>query len=113
MDLFNYINENNLTDYNQSKFHTSYEEDELYPLIFVFYGTVIFFGVLGNASLFVTIYLQPSSRLRNPLLVALCFADLLVSGVSAPLTLFKITLNKEPVIISELGCKTIYLMQVK
>lgn len=112
MDFLDFYNPNNSTlSYNNEFNSTDTVED--FPLIFILYGFVIFFGVLGNAALFVTIYFQPSGRLRNPILVALCLADLLVSGISAPLTLFKITLNREPLFISELGCKIIYLMQVR
>lgn len=104
-DYFNY------TDANHSDILTDDEENS-FSFIFIIYGVVIFFGVLGNASLFITIYIQPSGRPKNPLLAALCMADLLVVGISAPLTLFKITLKHHPWFITETGCKAIYLLQV-
>lgn len=71
-------------------------------------------GVFGNASLIMSLYTQSSARLRNPLLVGLCVADLMVTGVSAPLTivtLIMITQN-EWIHSSVFTCKSIYFMQV-
>ncbi|XP_059612764.1 D(4) dopamine receptor [Phlebotomus argentipes] len=67
------------------------------------YCTVIFVGVFGNASLVVT--LCAHGRLRNPLLVALCVADLIVSGVAAPLTVVSMAFNYSTWSLPPAACK--------
>ncbi|XP_055681629.1 leukotriene B4 receptor 1 [Lutzomyia longipalpis] len=69
------------------------------------YCTVIFVGVFGNASLVVTLCAQ--GRLRNPLLVALCVADLIVSGVAAPLTVVSMAFNYSTWSLPPAACKAI------
>lgn len=71
-------------------------------------------GIFGNASLIISLYTQSSARLRNPLLVGLCVADLMVAGVSAPLsivTLIMLTHN-EWIHSSAVTCKSLHFMQV-
>lgn len=55
-------------------------------LLAVSYGLVVFGGVVGNSTLVLTLCSASSVRLRNPLLLAVCIADLLVTGISAPVT---------------------------
>lgn len=81
-------------------------------LLFVLYCIVVLGGIFGNASLIVTLFTQSSARLRNPLLVALCLADLMVTGVSAPLTVIALILDARKTITSTLICKLIHFMQV-
>jgi hypothetical protein len=81
-------------------------------ILLTLYGIVVFAGIFGNASLIITLFSQPSGRLRNPLLVALCLADLLVSGVSAPITIVMLVLAHKTWTFSSIGCKAIHYMQV-
>lgn len=85
---------------------------EILIILVACYGIVIFGGVLGNSGLAVSLCFQQSGRIRNPLLVAQCLADLLVSGVSAPLTIILFSFTLKPWTLSLIGCKTIYFMQV-
>lgn len=81
-------------------------------LLIVLYCLVVLGGIFGNASLIVTLFTQSSARLRNPLLVALCLADLLVTGVAAPLTVIALILDARKLINSTLICKLIHFAQV-
>lgn len=81
-------------------------------LLIMLYAVIVIGGVFGNASLIITLYTQSSARLRNPLLVALCLADLMVTGVSAPLTIVTLMLMARNAITSTIVCKLIYFMQV-
>lgn len=81
-------------------------------LLITLYCIVVLGGVFGNASLIITLYTQSSARLRNPLLVALCLADLMVTGVAAPLTIVTLILVTRKTTITELLCKSILFMQV-
>lgn len=81
-------------------------------LMFIVYFVVIVAGVFGNASLVLTICTQTSARFRNPLLVALCVADLMVTAVSAPLTILIMVMTQQRWSVASLGCKAIYFMQV-
>lgn len=83
-------------------------------LLIILYCIVVFGGIFGNASLVITLYTQSSTRLRNPLLVALCFADLMVTGVAAPLTVVSLVLmvRRSWSHSSVYACKSIYFMQV-
>lgn len=82
-------------------------------LLIILYCIVVFGGVFGNASLVITLCTQTSTRFRNPLLVALCVADLMVTGVSAPLTIVALAItNHTSWTVAGLTCKTIYFMQV-
>lgn len=83
-------------------------------LLIVLYCIVVFGGIFGNASLVLTLYTQTSTRLRNPLLVALCLADLMVTGVAAPLTVVTLVLmvKRSWTFSSVYACKSIYFLQV-
>lgn len=83
-------------------------------VLIAFYCVVVFGGIFGNASLVITLYTQSSARLRNPLLVALCLADLMVSSVAAPLTIVTIFfgMHKTWSHSSDYACKSIHFMQV-
>lgn len=81
-------------------------------LLIVLYCIVVLGGIFGNASLIVTLFTQSSARLRNPLLVALCLADLMVTGVSAPLTVVALILDARKTITSTFICKLMHFMQV-
>lgn len=81
-------------------------------LLIVLYCVVVLGGIFGNASLIVTLFTQSSARLRNPLLVALCLADLIVSGVAAPLTVVALILDAHKTITSTIICKLIHFAQV-
>lgn len=82
-------------------------------LLVLLYAIVIGSGVFGNASLLLTICTQTSARFRNPLLVALCVADLMVASVAAPLTLLAMMAVQQRWSLSPLECKSIYFMQVR
>lgn len=81
-------------------------------LLIILYCVVVLGGIFGNASLIVTLFTQSSARLRNPLLVALCLADLMVTGVAAPLTIVALVLDARNAITSILICKLIHFVQV-
>lgn len=82
-------------------------------LLIVLYVIIILGGIFGNASLIVTLYTQSSARLRNPLLVALCMADLMVTGISAPISVITLILTtKGSFSLSTLICGLISFMQV-
>lgn len=83
-------------------------------LLIILYCIVVFGGIFGNVSLVIGLYTQSSSRLRNPLLVALCLADLMVTGIAAPLTVVSLVLmvRQSWTYSSVYVCKTIYFMQV-
>lgn len=81
-------------------------------LLTLLYTLVIGGGVFGNASLLLTVLTQTSARFRNPLLVALCVADLMVAAVAAPLTLFALLAMQQRWSLSTFQCKSIYFMQV-
>lgn len=81
-------------------------------LLIILYCVVVLGGIFGNASLIVTLFTQSSARLRNPLLVALCLADLIVSGVAAPLTVVALILDAHKTITSTIICKLIHFAQV-
>jgi hypothetical protein len=51
--------------------------------LIILYGIVVFSGVCGNTTLLVSLCSQSTTRVKNPLLLALCSADLLVTLVSA------------------------------
>lgn len=81
-------------------------------VLIILYSFVIFGGILGNIALIVTLCSQPSGRLRNPLLVALCLADLLVAGVSAPLAIVALAFTQNTWNLPIFSCKAIHFMQV-
>ncbi|XP_058981087.1 uncharacterized protein LOC101897900 [Musca domestica] len=75
------------------------------------YGLVVFGGVLGNATLLLTLCSASSVRLRNPLLLAVCIADLLVTGISAPVTLLNLAMNRKTRTLPLQLCKVIDFIQ--
>lgn len=81
-------------------------------LLVILYSIVVFGGVVGNTSLVINLCTQTSVRFRNPLLVALCLADLLVTGVSAPLTVIALFMTHQTWTVASFSCKAIYFMQV-
>lgn len=82
-------------------------------LLIVLYVIIILGGVFGNASLIVTLYTQSSAHIRNPLLVALCLADLMVSGISAPITVITVILIAKRIFSSTTFiCRLICFVQV-
>lgn len=86
-------------------------------LLATLYCIVVFGGVFGNASLIITLYTQSSARLRNPLLVAVCVADLLVSGIAAPISIVTIAMllhqnNGSRSTPSVFACKSTHFLQV-
>lgn len=94
-------------------YHTaSWFESGPVVLLVILYCIVVFGGVFGNASLVITLCTQTPTRFRNPLLVALCLADLMVSGVSAPLTIVALALANQTWSLTVTSCKIIYFMQV-
>lgn len=104
--------------YNRSEddlpvYHTAnWFESGPVVLLVILYCIVVFGGVFGNASLVITLCTQTPTRFRNPLLVALCLADLMVTGVSAPLTIVALALANQTWSLTVTSCKTIYFMQV-
>lgn len=108
---------NNLT--NNASFVDKFDDaspilaDYWMVLLIVLYAIIILGGIFGNASLIVTLYTQSSARLRNPLLVALCMADLMVTGVSAPITIITMILIAQKTFWSTTFiCRVICFVQV-
>ncbi|KAH8282453.1 hypothetical protein KR054_007778 [Drosophila jambulina] len=81
-------------------------------LLAVSYGFVVFGGVVGNSTLVLTLCSASSVRLRNPLLLAVCIADLLVTGISAPVTLLNLAMNRRTQSLPLVLCKVIHYIQV-
>lgn len=109
----NYVTDNthNGTDIANND-HNWFNSDALL-ILFVLYAIVIFGGIFGNASLVISICAQKSGRLRKPLLFALCVADLLVVGVSAPLSIVLLSLAYDPWPLQLVGCKAIHYLRVR
>jgi hypothetical protein len=83
--------------------------------LIILYGIVVFSGGFGNSTLLISLCSQSAARTRNPLLVALCSADLLVSLVSAPLTIIGILLQQSSITtvpLANIGCKLFHYLQV-
>ncbi|EDW76321.1 uncharacterized protein Dwil_GK14720 [Drosophila willistoni] len=81
-------------------------------MLAISYGLVVFGGVVGNSTLVLTLCSASSVRLRNPLLLAVCIADLLVTGISAPVTLLNLAMNQRTRSLPLLLCKLIHYIQV-
>ncbi|XP_017130641.1 5-hydroxytryptamine receptor [Drosophila elegans] len=81
-------------------------------LLAVSYGLVVFGGVVGNSTLVLTLCSASSVRLRNPLLLAVCIADLLVTGISAPVTLLNLAMSRRTRSLPLVLCKVIHYIQV-
>ena len=84
--------------------------------LIIFYGIVIFGGVVGNSTLLISLCSQSTTRVKNPLLLALCTADLLVCLVSAPISIVGVILRMQSrtmsVFIVNIGCKVFHYLQV-
>lgn len=84
--------------------------------LIILYGIVVFSGVCGNSTLLISLCSQSTTRVKNPLLLALCSADLLVTMVSAPLTIVGILLRQSKTLsfsMANVGCKVFHYMQVR
>jgi hypothetical protein len=99
--------------------NTTTESDELVETanentasitLIVVYGLVIISGIFGNVTLLVTLCSQSSSRLRNPLLLALCLADLLITAVAAPWSLVNAWNGSWSIVNA--SCKAFHYVQV-
>lgn len=85
-------------------------------MLIILYGIVVFSGVCGNSTLLISLCSQSTTRVKNPLLLALCAADLLVSLVSAPLTIVGVLLRHSRTLsfsMANVGCKVFHYMQVR
>lgn len=85
-------------------------------LLIILYGIVVFSGVCGNSTLLISLCSQSTTRVKNPLLLALCAADLLVTLVSAPLTIIGLLLRQSRTLsfsMANIGCKVFHYMQVR
>lgn len=84
--------------------------------LIILYGIVIFGGVVGNSTLLISLCSQSTARVRNPLLLALCTADLLVSLVSAPISIVGVVLRMQSrtmsITVVNIGCKVFHYLQV-
>lgn len=84
--------------------------------LIILYGIVVFSGVCGNSTLLISLCSQSTTRVKNPLLLALCAADLLVTLVSAPLTIIGLLLRQSRTLsfaMANIGCKVFHYMQVR
>lgn len=109
----NHSSFDNKTEDDLIVYHTtSWFDSAPLVLLVILYSIVVFGGVFGNASLIITLCSQTSTRFRNPLLVALCLADLMVTGVSAPLKTVALVLDNQTWLFTAASCKIIYFMQV-
>lgn len=81
-------------------------------LLFIVYFLVIVSGVFGNTTLMLTICTQTGARFRNPLLVAMCVADLMVTGVSAPTTILIMVMVQQRWSVPSLACRAAWFVQV-
>lgn len=85
-------------------------------ILIILYGIIVFSGICGNSTLLISLCSQSTTRVKNPLLLALCAADLLVTLVSAPLTIIGILLRQSRTLsflITNIGCKVFHYMQVR
>lgn len=80
--------------------------------LIVLYGITIVGGFIGNASLIISLCSSASVRLRNPLLLALCFADISVAIFSAPSTISTAIIYKTQLQLSTSICKILHFLQV-
>lgn len=84
-------------------------------VLIILYGIVVFSGVCGNSTLLISLCSQSTTRVKNPLLLALCAADLFVTLVSAPLTIIGLLLRQSRTLsfsMANIGCKVFHYMQV-
>lgn len=83
--------------------------------LIILYGIIVFSGVCGNSTLLISLCSQSTTRVKNPLLLALCAADLTVTLVSAPLTIIGVLLRQSRTLsfsMANIGCKVFHYMQV-
>lgn len=114
---FDYDNYGNFTLINPYDIEAGTDTEHAIPsftilLLAISYGLVVFGGVVGNSTLVLTLCSASSVRLRNPLLLAVCIADLLVTGISAPVTLLNLAMNRGTRSLPLLLCKIIHYVQV-
>lgn len=114
---FDYDNYGNFTLIDPYDFDTGADSEHAIPsftilLLAISYGLVVFGGVVGNSTLVLTLCSASSVRLRNPLLLAVCVADLLVTGISAPVTLLNLAMNRGTRSLPLALCKLIHYVQV-
>jgi len=114
---FDYDNYGNYTLISPYDIDTGPDSEHAIPsftilLLAISYGLVVFGGVVGNSTLVLTLCSASSVRLRNPLLLAVCIADLLVTGISAPVTLLNLAMNRGTRSLPLLLCKLIHYVQV-
>ncbi|XP_034100171.2 alpha-2A adrenergic receptor [Drosophila albomicans] len=114
---FDYDNYGNFTITNSYGPEASGDTEHAIPsitilLLAISYGLVVFGGVVGNSTLVLTLCSASSVRLRNPLLLGVCIADLLVTGISAPVTLLNLAMNRGTRSLPLLLCKLIHFVQV-
>lgn len=109
----------NLTTSNSDLFDDGNGSELLNSLsllaLIILYGIVVFSGVFGNSTLLISLCSQSTTRVKNPLLLALCAADLLVTMVSAPLTIIGVLLRQSRTAsfsMANIGCKVFHYMQV-
>jgi hypothetical protein len=85
--------------------------------LIILYGIVIFGGVVGNSTLLISLCSQSTARVKNPLLLALCTADLLVSLVSAPISIVGVVMRMQSrtmsITVVNIGCKVFHYLQVR
>lgn len=114
---FDYDNYGNFTLIDPYDIDTGADTEHAIPsftilLLAISYGLVVFGGVVGNSTLVLTLCSASSVRLRNPLLLAVCVADLLVTGISAPVTLLNLAMNRGTRSLPLALCKLIHYVQV-
>ncbi|KAH8375082.1 hypothetical protein KR093_003705 [Drosophila rubida] len=114
---FDYDNYGNFTLISPYDTEGSPDSEHAIPSIIILllaisYGLVVFGGVVGNSTLVLTLCSASSVRLRNPLLLGVCIADLLVTGISAPVTLLNLAMNRGARSLPLLFCKLIHYVQV-
>lgn len=115
---FQNVNYDNVENYTGAIVYDGDVEENAIPsitllIMAISYGLVVFGGVLGNAALVLTLCSASSIRLRNPLLLAVCIADLLVTGISAPVTLLNLAMNRKTKSLPLVVCKVIHYIQVR
>ncbi|KAH8281216.1 hypothetical protein KR044_011655 [Drosophila immigrans] len=114
---FDYENYGNLTLITPYDIDNSADSEHTIPSITILmlaisYGLVVFGGVVGNSTFVLTLCSASSVRLRNPLLLGVVIADLLVTGISAPVTLLNLAMNRGTRSLPILLCKLIHFVQI-
>lgn len=87
--------ENSTESLLEDLYYTNELDSGTLAFLIILYATTILGGVLGNASLILSLCSSASVRLRNPLLLALCFADISVAMFSAPSTITTAILSRQ------------------